>query len=158
MQNLWNNNGIVNFTYNGTDLARSDQADGIVVKVVGGTAQYNNSVTPRVEKLASGSQAGQQHMAGVIQTVEEAGSTRFPSGVRSGTYKTSGVLKTKKTTGAPALTDIGGIIQPDDTVGSDAGGVKVDTAATATGRGLVVGITGTDATDHLLVDWDFCKP
>ena len=120
----------------------ADANSGVTVKVVGGST--DGHPRPSVAKT----DAATDVIAGVVQGVEVASTgDRAPSGINGISYANSGTVKVRKNA-APTSGDIGGQIIPT----TDAGMVDVDAAAPAVGFGLVVGITGTAATDFLIVD------
>ena len=132
---------VVNATFTG-GFTTADRSAGVTVKVTGGSS--DGFPRPTVAKT----DAATDVIAGVVQSVEVASTgNRAPSGINGISYANSGTVKVRKNA-APSTADIGGQIIP--TTG--AGMVDVDAAAPAVGFGLVVGITGTAATDFLIVD------
>ena len=139
----------INCRYTGTDFTIADVDAGVVAQVADAAAADNGWARPRIIKAPTGTGVT-GNMLGVVQTVEvPSTSNRAPSGTRICAVAYQGILKTKKTED-PEAADVGKYVALDTTAGRTAGGVTTSDTAS---NGLVVGITGTESTDFLIVKW-----
>ena len=136
----------------GASFSDSDIDDGIVMILTGDALEGDDGwPRPPANKIPTRTGAAGDPF-GVLFSFENPGTvgSRAPSGAGIAVVIYEGITKAKKTA-APARDDVGKYVAVDaTTTTADPGAV---TTSNTQSRGLVVGISGTDADDHLIVLW-----